>query len=233
MPKAKPAKEQRISLLRTSWECWFLVSKEEGKAQVKTQASKVHLQSHTIFFPTEATKTNYREIDFSQSFVVPALHPEPHERMAKDTCLPQSGGGSCTRLWVPHKGIGLTPQGSPSIRTRSCAVPSLPHPSQITQPRSLLRSSAPHAGYPVLGPGPRSVWLQSLGRLHTACLNKSTSPRKSARNQHLKRTAAVSRHAAISWRGCCITSWRMSSPTTPLYQKSRAQPYLCCPKEAP
>lgn len=157
----------------------------------------------------------YRETDFSQSFIVPPLYPEPHERMAKDTCLPQSGGGSCTRLWVPHKGIGLTPQDSPSICTHSCAVPSLPHPAQITQPGSLLQSSAPHAGHPVLAPGPHSVWQQSLGPLRTVCLNKSTSPRKSAHNQYLKRTTAISRHAAISWRGCCITSRRTSSPTTP------------------
>lgn len=162
-------------------------------------------------------------MDFSQSFIVPPLYPEPHERMAKDTCLPQSGGGSCTRLWVPHKGIGLTPQDSPSICTHSCAVPSLPHPAQITQPGSLLQSSAPHAGHPVLAPGPHSVWQQSLGPLRTVCLNKSTSPQKSAHNQYLKRTTAISRHAAISWRGCCITSRRTSSPTTPPpHQKSRA-----------
>lgn len=178
---------------------------------------------------------NYRETDFSQSFIVPPLYPEPHERMAKDTCLPQSGGGSCTRLWVPHKGIGLTPQDSPSICTHSCAVPSLPHPAQITQPGSLLQSSAPHAGHPVLAPGPHSVWQQSLGPLRTVCLNKSTSPQKSAHNQYLKRTTAISRHAAISWRGCCITSRRTSSPTTPPCTRRAEHPWcpsLHCANEA-
>lgn len=120
-PKAKPAKEQRLSSLGASRECSL-----RERDRVKTCPREVGLQSCT----TALSRGELQRSCSSPSLV--QHHPgQSHVKgWWRKPAFPRSGGGSCTHLPVPDSGRGLTPRRSPACHPHmGVSAPYLPRPS--------------------------------------------------------------------------------------------------------
>lgn len=128
VPKAKPAKEQRLSSLGVSWVCWFCAGKQTKGKGLRSKHALVKFGCS--FVPQFYPDTNYREADSLP--VSPSIIPysKPHERMAEEACLPQQWWWELHTPSSTRQQKGFASSGFPSLPPRKYLCHTFPAPSR-------------------------------------------------------------------------------------------------------